>query len=106
MKLGIILYSGDSETVWNVFRLANTALKHGDSVKIFLLAKGVEAQSFDTEQFKITEQMQSFVQKGGAILACGTCLKIRKEEGSELCPLSTMEDLYGLLRDSDKILTF
>jgi uncharacterized protein involved in oxidation of intracellular sulfur len=43
---------------------------------------------------------------GGKILACGTCLKIRQQGADELCPLSTMQDLYELTRDSDKVLTF
>lgn len=31
------------------------------------------------------------------ILACGTCLKLCHSESSELCPLSTMEDLYRIV---------
>jgi uncharacterized protein involved in oxidation of intracellular sulfur len=106
MKLGIILYSNDAETVWNAFRLGVFALENNDSVKTFLLAKGVECEALDTEQFKVTEQMNNFVNKGGEILACGTCLKLRKSEGSELCPLSTMKDLYELVQDSDRVITF
>jgi uncharacterized protein involved in oxidation of intracellular sulfur len=92
--------------VWNAFRLANFALKEGDKVKVFLLAKGVECESLDTNKFKVTEQMRSFIDNGGEILACGTCLKIRHSEGSETCPLSTMKDLYDLINESDKIVTF
>jgi len=106
MRLGIIIYSTDSETVWNAFRLGNFALKEGDEVKAFLLAKGVECESLDTEQFKITEQMHSFVDNGGKILACGTCLKIRGSQGSEMCPLSTMKDLYKMVKESDRVVTF
>ena|SRR3989338_3082466 len=106
MKLGIVIYSADSETIWNAFRLANFALKEKDLVKVFLLAKGVECDTLDTAQFKVTEQMQSFVEGGGKILACGTCLKIRQKGESELCPLSTMKDLYELVKESDRVLTF
>jgi uncharacterized protein involved in oxidation of intracellular sulfur len=106
MKLGLVVYSNDAETVWNAFRLGVFALKQGDTVGAFLLAKGVEAESLDTDKFKITEQMHAFVDGGGKILACGTCLKIRQSEGSELCPLSTMKDLHELVRDSDRVLTF
>jgi uncharacterized protein involved in oxidation of intracellular sulfur len=106
MKLGMVIYSADAETVWNAFRLGGFALGEGDSVKVFLLAKGVEAEGLDTEQFKVTEQMQSFVSAGGEILACGTCLKIRQSQGSELCPLSTMKDLHELVRDSDRVISF
>ncbi len=41
MKLGIVIHSTDAETVWNGFRLGVFALKQGDQVKIFLMAKGV-----------------------------------------------------------------
>ncbi len=47
-----------------------------------------------------------FASAGGKILACGTCLKIRHSEGSEMCPLSTMGDLYEIVQESDKVLTF
>jgi uncharacterized protein involved in oxidation of intracellular sulfur len=75
-------------------------------VKVFLLAKGVDCQKLDSKDFKITEQMQSVVDAGGKILACGTCLKLRKSEGTELCPLSTMQDMYDIIKESDKVLTF
>lgn len=106
MKIGLIIYSNDSETVWNAFRFGNFALKENDQVKVFLLAKGVECESIDTEKFNITEQILLFVKGGGKIFTCGTCLKIRQLEGSEMCPLSTMKDLYEIVKESDKIVTF
>ncbi|MDR3684053.1 MAG: DsrE family protein [Geothrix sp.] len=106
MKLGIIIYSTDAETVWNAFRLGVFALKAGDTVNVFLLASGVECESLDTEWFSVTGQMQDLVDRGGKILACGTCLKLRNSEGTELCPLSTMKDLYELVRDSDRVVSF
>jgi uncharacterized protein involved in oxidation of intracellular sulfur len=106
MKLGIVIHSNDAETVWNAFRLGVFAVAEGDSVKVFLLARGVEAEGLDTEKFRVTEQMSALVDAGGEILACGTCLKIRQSEGSELCPLSTMKDLYEVVRDSDRVVTF
>ncbi|RCV65045.1 uncharacterized protein involved in oxidation of intracellular sulfur [Methanophagales archaeon] len=106
MKLGIVIYSDDSETVWNAFRLGNFALQEGEKVNVFLLAKGVECEALDTDKFVVTEQMQTFADTGGEILACGMCLKIRQSEGSKMCPLSTMKDLYELIKDSDKVVTF
>ena len=106
MKLGIIIYSTDAETVWNAFRLGVFALKEGDTVNVFLLAKGVECESLDTGQFPVTVQMKDLVERGGKILACGTCLKLRGSEGTEMCPLSTMKDLYELIRDSDQVVSF
>jgi len=81
-------------------------IKQGDRVKLFLLARGVECEKLDTERFKVTAQMQEFLDLGGDILACGTCLKLRQTKGSELCPVSTMKDLYEIVRDSDRVITF
>ncbi len=106
MKIGIVVYSDESETVWNAFRFGNFALNEGDTAKVFLLARGVECESLDTDKFKVTEQMQTLVDNGGEIFACGSCLKIRQSEGSETCPLSTMKDLYDIVADSDKVVTF
>lgn len=105
MKLGIVIYSDEAENIWNAFRLGVFALKQGDSVKTFLLAKGVECETLGTEKFNVTEQMQSYADAGGEILACGSCLKIRNSEGSEMCPLSTMQDLYDLINESDKVVS-
>lgn len=106
MKLGIVLYSTDAETVWNAFRLGVYARQQGDSVTVFLLAKGVECEALDSERFPVRAQMQELVDCGGAILACGTCLKLRHSEGSDLCPLSTLKDLYELVRDNDRVVSF
>ena len=40
------------------------------------------------------------------MLACGTCIEIRKKDSTELCPMSNMADLYGLIKESDKIISF
>lgn len=106
MKLGIVIYSNDPETVWNAFRLGAFALTEGDHVRAFLLGKGVEAESLESEKFKVTAQMKAFTHSGGKILACGTCLKIRQSQGTEMCPVSTMADLYDLISDSDKVVSF
>ena len=106
MKLGIIIYSNDSETVWNAFRLGIFSRKQGDTVSVFLLGKGVEVESLDRDKFDITGQIHSFLDIGGAILACGTCLKLRQSEELGICPISTMQDLYTLIHDSDKVLCF
>jgi len=39
-------------------------------------------------------------------MACGTCLKSRHKEGSETCPLSTMNDCLTMVEWADRILTF
>ena len=106
MKLGVIIYSNDAEVVNNAFRLANFSLKLGDQVKVFLLASGVEYESLNSEKFNIIELAQKLLDEGGEILACGTCLNLRKKDSTDLCPLSTIKDLYELVRDCDKTVTF
>jgi uncharacterized protein involved in oxidation of intracellular sulfur len=83
--------------------LGNYGIKQGDEVKALLSGKVVASESVDTEAFNVTEQMRSLVDSGGAILACGTCLNIRRSEWSEMCPLSPLEDLYEIVKESDKI---
>jgi uncharacterized protein involved in oxidation of intracellular sulfur len=92
--------------VFNAFRLANFSRKEGDDVKVFLLAEGVELDRIDDPKFDVRGQAESFLGAGGSILACGTCLKLRNSGGSELCPLSTMKDLYTLVREADRVVTF
>jgi uncharacterized protein involved in oxidation of intracellular sulfur len=106
MKLGIIIYSLEPEIVWNAFRLGVFSLKAGDQVSVFLLGKGVECENIQDEKFDVKSQMQTFVETGGEILACGTCLKIRQMSGSKTCPVSSMKDLYEIIKQSDKVLTF
>jgi uncharacterized protein involved in oxidation of intracellular sulfur len=106
MKLGIIIYSNEPETVWNAFRFGAFAIKQGKEVKIFLTGRGVEAEGLDSEQFNITEMMKSFAETGGRIFACGTCLKLRSKDGTELCPLSNMKTMLDIIEESDKVLTF
>jgi uncharacterized protein involved in oxidation of intracellular sulfur len=69
------------------------------------LARGVEAEELSNEQFNIKDQMKSFITNNGEIYACGTCLKIRNSEGTELCPMSTMADLYDIIDQSDKVIS-
>lgn len=107
MKLGIVIYSTDSEVVWNAFRLGVFALtQRRDRVRVFLLAGGVECETLDTDKFEVTAQMQAFVDAGGVIHACGSCLEIRRQEGTSLCPVSTLADLYDLIQDADKVVSF
>jgi len=75
-------------------------------VQVFLLGNGVQSESLDTDAFNVTEQMRLFVQKGCAISACETCLKIHHLAGSELCPISTLADLHTLVKESDRVITF
>lgn len=106
MKLGIILSQSEPETVFNALRLANYGLKLGDIVKVFLVGKGVELDKINDSKFDVHVQANALLESGGQFLACGTCLKLRESAGSEICPLSTLKDLYEIVRDSDRLVTF
>ena len=43
------------------FRLEIFSLKNADQVKVFLLAKGVECESLDTDKFNVTNEMSEFI---------------------------------------------
>ncbi|MCX6250663.1 MAG: DsrE family protein [Bacteroidetes bacterium] len=106
MKIGMVIYSNDPETVWNAFRFGNFALSEGDSVKVFLLGKGVECEKLDNAKFKVNDQIKQFTENGGKIFACSTCLTSRKMEGSEMCPISTMQGMYDIIKWCNKVMTF
>ena len=105
-KIGIIISANDAETCWNAFRFANFSLNSKDQVKIFLIGKGVEYQQISNSEFNIVEQAGKFLGSGGKIFACGTCIKSREQKESNLCPINTMKDMYAIVKESDKIVTF
>jgi uncharacterized protein involved in oxidation of intracellular sulfur len=105
MKLGMIISQTDPETVFNGLRLALFALERDDEVRIFLSGKGVEINQIVHPKFDFKEQAQKVLNAGGQFFACGSCLKLRNSEGSQVCPLSALEDHYEVVRDSDKLVT-
>ena len=106
MKIGIIISSNDTETCWNALRYANFCIVQKDEAKVFFMGKGVEYQSISTDKFNTVEQAEKFMQSGGKILACGTCIKSRNQAGTEMCPINTMKDMYEIIKESDKVVTF
>ncbi|MBI3777276.1 MAG: DsrE family protein [Gammaproteobacteria bacterium] len=111
MKVSVIIYSNDPETVWNAFRFANTALIYDNQVTVFLLGKGVEALSLSTLKYDILEQLEIFRGDHGIIIGCGVCCESRKEEMPFLqkelsCDMGSMQDLYRLAAEADKVITF
>jgi len=106
MRIGIVLSTSEPELAWNAFRYGVKAIENKHSLKVFLLGRGVEVEDIQDPKFDVRGMMSEFVDKGGIILACGTCLKIRKKGGTELCPLSTMQDMVDLTVESDRVLTF
>lgn len=104
-SIGIVLETSDPERAWNAFRFGITALEDGHEVSVFLLGEGVEAEEITDDQFDVRDRMEAFDEAGGELLACGTCLEIRNSDESEVCPISTMNDLLELVTTADRVLT-
>jgi len=105
-SIGIVIYSNDIETVWNAIRFANFSKNQGDTVSIFLLGKGVELDNLVKTEKDIKEQTDTFLESDGTILGCGTCLQSRKINEPQICKMSSMGDLYEIIRKSKIVLTF
>ena len=105
VKLGIIVNTSDPETAWNALRLGNEALSREDKVSMFLLGSGVEIVEIKDSTFDVGAVLKKFLDGGGDLLACGTCLELRHQEAG-VCPISTMAQLVEMISDSDKVVTF
>ena len=75
-------------------------------MKVFLIGKGVEIDLIDTENFKVSEHSESFIKNGGRIFVCGTCLEIHQLEAPEIYKVSTLKDIYEIIKESDRVITF
>ena len=78
------------ETVWNGLKLTES----------------LTSRFFSWEKFNTIEQAKKLLQSGGKILACGTCIKSREQEGTEMRPINTMKDMYEIVKESDKVIAF
>ena len=105
MKLGIVINTNDPEKAWNALRLGNTALKEQHEVSVFLMGAGVEIELLEDERYDARGALNTFLELKGNLMACGTCLKSRQQEGG-VCPVSTMIDLLKMIEVSDKVVTF
>jgi hypothetical protein len=105
-SMGIVIYSNDVETVWNALRFANYSKNQGDSVSIFLLGKGVELENLVKSDSTIKEQSNKFLDNGGTILGCGTCLQSRNNKEPQVCKFSSMKDLYEMAHRNKIVMTF
>ena len=84
---------------------------HENRVHVFLLGSGVEALALSTLKYDILEQAELFRDNGGVIIGCGVCCENRKDEMPLLqqelrCDMGSMQDLYGLIAEADKVITF
>jgi len=106
MKLGIIIYSNDLETVWNAFGLGVYALKERDTVKVYILGKGMDCKLVNTDKFKVKDEICEFKELGGEILGCSTCAEIHPNSCIEAAFLAPTMELHKVIKESDKVVTF
>lgn len=108
MKLGIIIYSNDPETVWNTFRFALKATEEDEFVTVFLTGRGVEADTdiLDTGSFEVSEMKRRFLESGGKLFCCGTCSVTLRGKNPVAASKGGLKDMLDIIRDSDRVLTF
>ncbi len=106
MKYAVIINTKDPETVWNAFRFGCAALSRGHKVSVFLLGPAVEIDTVEDTRFGVKKVVNRFLELGGEALSCGTCLKVRRMNAAEYCPLSTMDTLVQLTEDADRVVSF
>jgi hypothetical protein len=107
LKIGLIIETKEYEKAWNAFRYAVTAKKQGHETKVFLIGEDVECEGLTHDKYNVDEQLKNYVNSGGEILACGTCIKSRHLEDSlEVCHISAMVDCLYVVVWADKKVTF
>ena len=106
MKLGIVLSSNDPESVWSAFVLGTYSLAQGDDVRIYLVGKGVEAFYLEENDMGIKENIEFFLENGGELVACGTCVDKRGRRDKTPCSIGSAEDLYNIVSWAEKIVSF
>lgn len=106
MRIGLIIYSKDPETVWNALRLGVFSIRQRDEVRIFLIAGGVEAEYIENEKFNVQEEIRNFQEAGGEIFVCGTCLSKRNWDMPRYGKKGSLGHLHEIVTGSDRVVTF
>jgi len=70
------------------------------------MCAGVEIEGITHEKYNAKKQIDDFIANRGIVLACGTCIKARNSEGTEVCPISTMNDCVKMVEWADRVVTF
>jgi len=105
---------GDEKT-WNALRLAGALASTAREVKlnIFLLGDAVstakKGQKPPQGYYNLESMLEGLIERKANVLACGTCLKARGLEQSELIEgvqVGTMIQLANWVIESQKVLQF
>jgi uncharacterized protein involved in oxidation of intracellular sulfur len=104
-----------SEKAYNALRMAMSLQKEHSEVEvlIFLMADAVTCalpnQSTPQGYYSIERMLNSVINKGGQVKACGSCSEARGIKGLSLIEgveISTMSQLTQWTVEADKVLTF
>jgi len=49
--------------------------------------------------------MKDFINAGGKIFACGTCLEICDAGPTDVSPLAGLKDVHAIIKESDRVVT-
>ncbi len=71
---------------------------------LFVGTHGTDDPTRD-KTFDVAGVLEKFLNSGGHLLACGSCLESRHQEAG-VCPISTMSELVAMISESDKVVTF
>ena len=106
MKIGIMIETREPEKAWNGLRFAITAKKSGHETRVFLMSEGVEVNQIDHPTYDAANKLQDYLDLGGELMACGTCMESRGKEDGATCPMSSMLDFLQIVEWADKTVTF
>ncbi len=105
MKIALIICQDIPEVLWNSFRLANMMLEGMEDVSIFLNGPSVKYEELDSEKFPLKKLAKTFTLSEGQLFAWGKLIDLHGvKEGYH--KKGTQKDLYNLIKESDKIITF
>ena len=107
-------YDG-SDVAWNGLRLAQSLLKRGEEVRLFLMNDSVDlardsAKKPDSYDFDLVDMIKKLYVNGAKLKVCGTCQArcglYKNEPYFNTDIKGTMDDLTSWVLDSDNVLTF
>ena len=100
------------ESAFTGLKFANTALKEGHSIDIFLVQGGVFCALSSQNPSNIPnnyELLNEIMSAGGRIVCCGTCIKARGAKVDEMHPnieVGTMSMFVGMVASADRVVNF
>lgn len=105
----------NTDVIWNGLRLADTLIKNGQEVRIFLMNDAVDLareackkpERYDQD---LSQMLKELISKNVTVKVCGTCMSrcgiYKNQPYFEGAEKSTMNALAEWVVDSDKVITF